>query len=105
MRDDKPKREYRKLVFKDVGHSGTGMACKLIKNKNKGKTFDIIEVTIQGLNEDPLIFRASPEEALKIAWGLIKSVYHFLMGFEPYHKFRSTSGISKFDKSEIWWSI
>lgn len=105
MKKPSKKREYRKLVFCDVGSWNTGMTCKLIKNKKEGRLFDIIEVEIKGYKSDPILFRASPEEALAIAWGMIKSVYHFLMGFEPYHKFRMKSGKSKFNKSEIWWSI
>ena len=81
------------------------MICRLIKNKKKGRPFDVIEVTIKGRGSDPILFWASPDEALQIAWGMVKSVYHFLHGFEPYHRFREKSSIFKYKKDRIWWSI
>lgn len=97
-------REYKKTVFHAIGAKNTGFRIRMVKNK-KGRKFDIINVQIQGYGSNFIDFNCSPEEALQLGWGLVKSVYHFLMGFEPYHKFRMKGGISKFDKKDIWWSL
>ena len=97
-------KEYKKLIFQALGTRKTGMEIRLIKNK-KGREFDIIEVKIKGRDTDLVTFRCSPEEASQISWALNKAIYHFLMGFEPYHKFRMKGGMSKFDKKDIWWSV
>jgi len=99
------KRQYTKQVFLVEAADGTGMACRLIKNKKKGRPFDVIEILIKGRNSDPILFWVSPDEALQIAWGLTKSVYHFLEGFEPYHRFREKDSKYKYGKDRIWWSI
>ncbi|HEC65579.1 MAG TPA: hypothetical protein ENI23_09805 [bacterium] len=102
----KQKRQYTKIVFHTKGAENTGMMCRLIKNKKKGRPFDVIEIFIKGYKADSITFRASPEEALEIAWGLIKSVWHFLQGFEPYQRFRMKgSKVTKYSKKSIWWSI
>ncbi len=99
-------RQYTKQVFRTYGAENTGMMCRLIKNKKKGRPFDVIEVMIKGYKSDPIVFWASPEEALEIAWGLTKSAWHFLQGFEPYQKFRRKgSKITKYNKKSIWWSL
>ncbi len=106
----KKKRQYTKPIFQSIGANGTGLRISLIKNKNKGRKFDVIEVLIKHLGNNgevkTLFFNGSPEEALELAWGLNKAVHGFLTGFEPYQKFRvKGSQITKFHKKSIWWSI
>ncbi len=98
------KREYKKVIYSAINAKNTGMIVRMVKNK-KGREFDIINFQIKGTEDNFVDFNCSPEEALQICWGLTKAVYHFLMGFEPYHKFRKKGGKSKFDKKDIWWSI
>ena len=99
------KKEKREIVFHTIGADKTGMMCRLITNKKDGRPFDIIEVFIKGYNSDQIFFMASPEEALEIAWGLIKSTYHFLQGFEPYQKFRGKGSKYGHIKRKISWSV
>ena len=96
------KRQYTKTIFVVRKHKDTGMMCRLIKNKSKGKPFDVIAFTIFPLKGEPLTFNASPEEALEIVWGLTKTVWHFLQEFEPYAIWRSQKSESKWSNKKIW---
>jgi len=99
------KRQYTKRIFHVIGAKGTGMECNLISRKTKGKPFDVVEFKIFTVGNNPNVsFNASPEEALEIAWGLIKTVYHFLLEFEPYRIFRSQGSIRPLTKRKIWWN-
>ena len=98
------KRQYTKTIFLVKKHKNTGMMCRLIRNKKNGKPFDVVEFTIFPLKGEIIIFNASPEEALEIAWGLIKTVWHFLNDFEPYKIFRSKKSDSKWTKKRVGWS-
>ena len=101
-------RQYTKPVFQAIANRGTGIQVNVIKNKSKGRSFDVIGVQINHLKNNGEVggisFNATPEEALEIAWGLIKAVHHFLIGFKPYQDFR-TSDNTKFKKSSIWWNV
>ncbi len=103
------KRQYTKPIFQSIGGEGTGIRISLIKNKVKGRSFDVIEFLIKHKKDDgelgTIVFKASPEEALELSWGISKSVWEFLMGFEPYQKFRQRGAKTKFKKKDIWWSI
>ena len=96
-------RQYTQTIFLVKKHKNTGMMCQLIKNKKDGKPFDVVKFTILPLEGKPLVFNASPEEALEIAWGMIKTVYHFLNNFEPYRIWRSKGTKYKWTKKRIWW--
>ena len=67
------KRQYTKQIFLVKAANGTGMACRLIKNKKKGRPFDVIEILIKGRNSDPILFWVSPDEALQIAMNQYKT--------------------------------
>ena len=105
----KNKRQYTKPIFQSIGSNGTGLRISLIKNKSKGRKFDVIEFLIKHLGNDgkveTLLFNSSPEEALELAWGINKAVWGFLTGFEPYQKFRMDGAKTKFNKKSIWWSL
>jgi len=101
---EKMKNQYTKKVFQVIKYK-SGIEINLIKRKKKGKPFDVIEVKIFPYKDDPIIFYASPEEALEIAWGLNKTVWQFLNEFEPYRIFRSQKSDSKWSKKRIWWSL
>ncbi len=105
----KSKRQYTKPIFQSIGASGTGLQISLIKNKSKGRKFDVIEFMIKHLGDNGkveiILFNSSPEEALELAWGINKAVHGFLTGFEPYQKFRMNGAKTKFDKKTIWWSL
>ena len=101
------KKQKTELVFLSQKSKNTGMMVEIIKNKEKGRPFDVIQFTILTDHKNKnVIFRCSPEEALEIAWAMTKGCWHFLNGFEPYQKFR-TSGDSqtKYPKKTIKWSI
>ena len=100
------KRQYTKTVFLVKKAKDTGMMVRVIKNKSEGRPFDVIKFSIFTDEENENIhFDASPEEAIEIAWGLNKAVWHFLNGFEPYQKFRMKGGKTKYGKKDIWWSL
>ena len=99
------KRQYTKTVFIIQKGQNTGIEVRLIKNKKEGRSFDVIQFKIYTTkDQEDVCFNASPEEALEMAWGLIKAVRYFLNGFEPYHRFRESKN-TKFDKKDIWWSL
>jgi len=98
------KRQYTKPIFQVIKHKNTGMQCNLINRKQKGKPFDVVEFKIKTLNDGLIQFNASPEEALEIAWGMIKTVWQFLNEFEPYRIFRSNKAEYKWTNKKIWWS-
>lgn len=98
------KRQYSKKVFTVIKSKDTGMVCSLIRRKQKGKPFDVIRFELYPLGEKPIVFNAAPEEALEIAWGMIKATWHFLNEFQPYNIFRSQKSDSKWTDKEIWWS-
>ena len=103
------KRQYTKPIFQSIGAEGTGIRICLIKNKNKGRKFDIIEFLIKHKQDNgeigTILFHSSPEEALELAWGINKVVWDFLTGFKPYQIFRMKGAKTKFNKKSIWWSI
>jgi len=102
-------RQYTKPIFQSICANGTGLRVSLIKNKSKGRKFDVIEFLIKHLGNDgkveTLFFNGSPEEALELSWAINKAVHEFLTGFEPYQKFRMKGSQTKFHKKSIWWSI
>lgn len=97
------KRQYTQRIFETIKGQGTGMRATLIRNKSKGRPFDVIGFEIRILDGESITFNASPEEALEIAWGMIKAVYHFLHNFEPYRIWRSKGTKNKWTKKKIWW--
>ena len=105
----KKKRQYTKPIFQSIGAEGTGIRICLIKNKSKGRKFDVIEFLIKHKKDDgkigTILFNSSPEEALELSWGINKVVWDFLTGFGPYQKFRMKGSKTKFNKKSIWWSI
>ena len=75
------KRQYTKKIFQILGALNTGMECSLIRRKSEGKPFDVINFKIYTLpGQEDIEFDASPDEALEIAWGMIKSGQKLFMG-------------------------
>ncbi len=102
-------RQYTKPIFQSIAGEGTGIRISLIKNKSKGRKFDVIEFLIKHKKDNgelgEILFKGSPEEALELAWGINKALWEFLMGFKPYQDFRANGAKTKFRKKSIWWSV
>lgn len=91
MEDQVTKRQFTKTVFLRRGGKNTSVMVSVIRRKNYGRRFDVVQLYIQSLSQkEPIFMEMTPGEAIEISAALAWGAREFIETFKPYLKWEKS---------------